>query len=79
MTASADLAAGNPVAFRAEDIFLAWLFHLPSGADIGRAARLEIARLDREGGLADADRYRAFLSQAMSPPAVHGTRRRVRH
>lgn len=65
--------------FRAEDLFLAWLFHLPPGADIGHAARLEIARLDQEGGLADADRYRAFLSQAMLKPVVDGARRRVRH
>lgn len=31
---------------RPEDMFLAWVFGLPDGADIGRAAQREIARID---------------------------------
>ena len=65
--------------FRAEDLFLAWLFHLPAGADIGLAARAEMARLDREGGISDGDRYRAFLSQAIAVPLRPRQRRRLHH
>lgn len=34
-----------------EDVFFVWLLRLPDGADIARAAREEIARLDRAAPL----------------------------
>lgn len=78
MTGLRDGAAAA-TGFRAEDMFLAWLFHLPAGADICNAARTEMARLDREGGVEDGARYREFLSQAMRALPVRGPRRRRHH
>ena len=34
-------------ALRPEDVFMAWLIGLPRGTDVPRAARAEIARIDR--------------------------------
>ena len=39
-----------------EDVFLVWLLGLPDGTDPARAARAEIARLDRAAPLAAGPR-----------------------
>ena len=49
---------------RPEDVFLAWLLTLPSGADVAQAARREIARLDRAAPLdAGPERLRQLMME----------------
>jgi hypothetical protein len=64
-----------------EDLFLAWFLRLPHGADVTQAARLEIARLDRERAFCETThRYRIMLEQASAgPPHLRPGRRSIRH
>ncbi|MQW89411.1 hypothetical protein [Sinorhizobium saheli] len=61
-----------------EDMFLAWFFGLPDGANVGHAAQSEIARID---GIATPTglllSFRSLLHQA-TLNITHQTRRRRR-
>jgi hypothetical protein len=66
---------------RSEDMFLAWFFGLPDGADVAEAARIEIARIDKSAlPCEQVSRLRTMLVQAsyQSPP-MSRSRRRQRH
>ncbi len=65
-----------------EDVFLSWIFSLPDGADLPRAARGEIARIDRAGPAgAELSRLRSLFEQASLGLTAQGRRRgrRLRH
>ena len=67
---------------RPEDVFLSWIFSLPDGADLPRAARGEIDRIDRAGDIgSDVSRLRALLEQASLGQTWQARRRsrRSRH
>ncbi len=77
--AAADMAERLP---SPEDVFFAWMLNLPAGADLPRAARAEIARIDGAGR--DCSRLlhlRGLFQQATVgslQPAVR-RQRRIRH
>ncbi len=53
-----------------EDVFLAWLLSLPSGADIAAAALIEIERLDRAAPLSSGPaRLKSLMEQAVATAA----------
>ena len=71
-----DLASSSS----SEDLFLSWLMRLPEGADVARAARAEIARLDATEPTTSLLRLRNLLVQAsVHSPVQPGRQRRVHH
>jgi hypothetical protein len=64
-----------------QDLFLAWLFRLPDGASVERAALSEIARLDDV--VANSERLRSlrglFQQAALVNPLQPSRRRSRRH
>lgn len=64
---------------RPEEMFLAWVFGLPDGVDVGDAARSEIARID--GIAAPSDQLlmlRTLLEQATLTMTRQSRRHRLR-
>ena len=66
---------------RSEDMFLAWFFGLPENTDVAEAARIEIARIDRNAlPCEQVSRLRTMLVLASFPqPPMSRNRRRQRH
>lgn len=77
------LSLSSPEAMpRPEDVFLNWIFSLPDGADLPRAARGEIDRIDRSGHPGpDVSKLRGLFEQASLGQSWRGGRRgrRPRH
>ncbi len=70
----------TPSVLTAEDQFFAWLLGLGDPCDMAEAARLEIARLDRDQAHdGESLRLKAFLLQAAAfqPHSPRGRRRHL--
>lgn len=66
---------------KAEDVFLAWLLHLPDGTDLAEAARREIDRLDEAAPLPhEPRRLRSLFVEAVQAGSfMPGRRSRHRY